>query len=174
MMTELANRKILDDGTVICEQSAMVDLLYAGRDLSDIFCSNPQDAEEWIVAVRLEDSTDQGPKYTQSQQYQNINWYDYWFTPDEYKRIDLKEWCLSKCKNQDEIDRVLLEINEFEKRNMISIMKHLIYCVNVWRDNNITWGVGRGSSVSSFVLYLIGINRINPLKFNLDIGEWLK
>jgi len=42
------------------------------------------------------------------------------------------------------------------------------------RKRNVVWGVGRGSSVSSYVLFCIGINRIDPLKFNLDVGEFLK
>jgi DNA polymerase III alpha subunit len=42
------------------------------------------------------------------------------------------------------------------------------------RKNNILWGVGRGSSVASFVLYLIGIHRINSLFYNLPIEEFLK
>jgi DNA polymerase III alpha subunit len=57
---------------------------------------------------------------------------------------------------------------------MVSIMRHLIYCVDAWRQNGVVWGVGRGSSVCSFVLHLIGINRINPIEHGLDIGEWLK
>jgi DNA polymerase III alpha subunit len=42
------------------------------------------------------------------------------------------------------------------------------------RDNNIVWGVGRGSSIASFVLYLIGIHRINSLYYDLSINEFLK
>ena len=44
----------------------------------------------------------------------------------------------------------------------------MIFLVDTLRQNNVIWGVGRGSSVSSYVLYLIGINRINPMKFNLN------
>ena len=57
---------------------------------------------------------------------------------------------------------------------MLPVLRHLVYMVDHFRREGITWGVGRGSSVSSFVLYLIGINRINPLEFGLDIKEFLK
>ena len=46
--------------------------------------------------------------------------------------------------------------------------------MSVIKDNNIVYGVGRGSSVSSYILYLIGVHRVNSLKFNLDIKEFLK
>jgi DNA polymerase III alpha subunit len=42
------------------------------------------------------------------------------------------------------------------------------------RNNNIVWGVGRGSCVSSFVLFLIGIHKINPIYYDLDVSEFLK
>ena len=31
------------------------------------------------------------------------------------------------------------------------------------RENNIVWGVGRGSPVASYVLFLIGVHRINSI-----------
>jgi DNA polymerase III alpha subunit len=41
-------------------------------------------------------------------------------------------------------------------------------------QNNVVWGVGRGSSVASYVLYLLGVHKIDSLKYNLDIHEFLK
>jgi len=40
--------------------------------------------------------------------------------------------------------------------------------------NRVIWGVGRGSSVASFVLYKLGVHRINSLHYNLDVGEFLR
>jgi hypothetical protein len=62
----------------------------------------------------------------------------------------------------------------FEERNMIPVLRHLIYMVQLLRQQGVLWGVGRGSSVSSYILFLIGINRIDPMKFNLDVSEFLK
>ena len=57
---------------------------------------------------------------------------------------------------------------------MIPVLRHLAWIVYHLRKMEIVWGVGRGSSVSSLLLYLIGINRIDPMKFGLDISEFLK
>jgi DNA polymerase III alpha subunit len=62
----------------------------------------------------------------------------------------------------------------FQERDMFIVLKYLKYLVDIMRKNNIVWGVGRGSSVASFVLFLIGIHRINSLYFQLEIGEFLK
>jgi DNA polymerase III alpha subunit len=42
------------------------------------------------------------------------------------------------------------------------------------RKHNIVWGVGRGSSVASYVLYLIGVHKINSMYYDLDIEEFLR
>jgi len=42
------------------------------------------------------------------------------------------------------------------------------------RKNNLVWGVGRGSSVSSYLLYLIGVHKVDSYKYRLDIKEFLK
>ena len=48
------------------------------------------------------------------------------------------------------------------------------YLVDTMRNNNIVWGVGRGSSVGSFVLYKIGINRINPNLLQIRLPRLFK
>jgi DNA polymerase III alpha subunit len=174
MKIDLGNRIIHEDGTVICKQSALVDILYAGHDLSKIFCNDIEDQTEWSNAARLCDSQQNGPVATTDPVYQNIKWYQYWSTPEPWSSIDLVSWCNDRCKTEQELQRVNLELKEMERRGMFPIIRHLIYCANVWRENGIVWGVGRGSSVCSFVLYLTGINRINPLEYELDIEEWLK
>jgi len=173
-MIDLGNRIIHDDGTVVCKQDAIIELLYAGHDVSNVLCDNLDDDVEWKHANKICDTTIQGLTYVDAPIYNDVDWFQYWLTPEPYASIDLKEWSLSKCKTQQEIDRVLLEVDELQNRNMVPVMRHLIYCVDVWRKHNMFWGVGRGSSVCSFVLYLIGINRINPLEYDLDLKEWLK
>jgi DNA polymerase III alpha subunit len=174
MTTELPHRLILDDGTVICDESGLVEILYSGNSIGDLYCSDYSNEKEWSLSNRLLDSTDAGPIYTNSKKLDGINWNSYWLTPEPYNSIDFRKWCIEKCSTPEEKNRAEAEIAELEKRNMVSAMKHLIYCVDVWRKNNVLWGVGRGSSVSSFILFLIGINRVNPIKYNLDFKEWLK
>jgi DNA polymerase III alpha subunit len=57
---------------------------------------------------------------------------------------------------------------------MFILLKYLKYLVDTMRENNIVWGVGRGSSVASFVLFLLEVHRINSLYYDLSIDEFLK
>ena len=70
--------------------------------------------------------------------------------------------------------RVEQEYLLFEKKNFIKVLQFLIYFIDTLRENNIVWGVGRGSSVASFCLFLIGVHKINPLQYNLNIAEFLR
>lgn len=173
-MTDLNGRTIQEDGSVVNTKSTLLEILYNGRDIGQCLIDDPQEVERFRIANKLCDTNLPGPIYSTELLYTGMEWRKYWFTPDKYRDIDLTAWCLEKCQSQEEIDRVKFEIAEFEKRDMIPAILHMIYCVDTWRKHNILWGVGRGSSVSSFVLYLIGINRLNPLKYNLDLKEWLK
>lgn len=97
-----------------------------------------------------------------------------WIIPEKYYDYDIIEILKSRCNNTTELDRMIKELNEFVKRDQIQILYLMFYLVDWLKENNIVWGVGRGSSVASFVLYLIGINRINPLEFDIDMYEFFK
>lgn len=100
--------------------------------------------------------------------------YNAWYMPESYENIDVKTYLLEKCNTEEERDRILIEYKLFEQKGFTKVLKFLIYFVDVLRSNNIVWGVGRGSSVSSFCLFLIGIHKINPLFYNLDYREFLR
>jgi DNA polymerase III alpha subunit len=64
--------------------------------------------------------------------------------------------------------------DRYKKHNMVDVLKAMKYIVDTLRANNLVWGVGRGSSVSSYCLYLIGIHKIDSIKYNLPISEFFK
>jgi DNA polymerase III alpha subunit len=97
-----------------------------------------------------------------------------WFTPLPYTNIDLESYVLSRCANNLQIQRAQMELAIIKQLGVEHIFQHLIYLVDLWRSKNLVWGVGRGSSVSCFVLYLIGINKINPMDYDLDHTEFFK
>ena len=97
-----------------------------------------------------------------------------WHMPEEYLSLDIAQWLLDQCQTQEELQRVGKELLLYQERNLFNLLRQLKYIVDTWRKNNIVWGVGRGSSVASYVLYLIGIHRINSMYYDLDIAEFLR
>ena len=80
----------------------------------------------------------------------------------------------NKCTTDKEIARCAEELIEFKKRDMNNLLRYMIYLVDFMRENNIVWGVGRGSSVASYVLYLIGVHKIDSIQYGLDWREFLR
>jgi len=97
-----------------------------------------------------------------------------WLMLAEYKDFPVASYLLNLCKTAEETARVKLELTLFEEHNMIALLCYLKFLVDTMRSNNILWGVGRGSSVASYCLYLLGIHKIDSLKYNLDIREFLR
>lgn len=97
-----------------------------------------------------------------------------WFMPHTYQQLDIAEWLITRCKTDAELDRVAQELELFIQHDMIGILQYLKYLVDSMRKNKIVWGVGRGSSVASYCLYLIGIHKIDSIKYKIDISEFIR
>ena len=99
---------------------------------------------------------------------------DEWVFPLSYQQIDVLSYLHAKCKSQAEIDRVDEEYKLYSQADLVMLLRLFIFLVDYMRKNKFLWGVGRGSSVSSFILYLIGIHRVDSLKYGLAISDYLK
>lgn len=96
-----------------------------------------------------------------------------WFIPDEYKKMDIEGFLAYACPKEN-YQRLVEELEEFRNRDMLPLLKVLKYLVDTFRKNNIVWGVGRGSSVASYTLFLLGVHKIDSIKYNLDWREFLR
>jgi DNA polymerase III alpha subunit len=98
-----------------------------------------------------------------------------WWMPQEYKDLDIVSHILDLCGGDDaKLQRVGEELLLYVERDLIPLLQYLKYIVDTMRVNKVVWGVGRGSSVSSYVLYLLGVHRIDSMYYDLDIKDFLK
>ena len=168
--------KINDHGDVILTEQDVIDLLYTNPDfdISKLFFADTEIYNKSLKQLGIDlpvinTVPDREPLDEFDQR--NIN---NWHMPEKYYNIDVKQWLLDKTQTEEERDRVLIEYSLFENKKFVKVLQFLIYFVDTLRANNIVWGVGRGSSVASFCLFLIGVHKINPLLYNLDIKEFLR
>jgi DNA polymerase III alpha subunit len=96
-----------------------------------------------------------------------------WNMPEEYKTLDIENLLVSLCPAEN-YQRLVEELQEYRSRNMLDLLRWLKYLVDTLEKNNIVWGVGRGSSVASYVLFLLGVHKIDSIKYNLDWQEFLR
>jgi len=162
---------------------------FSNRDLIDMIYSGHVDK----VHVVLCDPSDDVDKFNSAMEEQGMNplqkyipldvdqktfdgvCQSEWFMPDEYKTLNVYDYVMNKAGDDlAELKRVEEELAQFKVRGMTNLLRYMIYLVDFMRENNIVWGVGRGSSVASYVLYLIGVHRINSIQFDLDWREFLR
>jgi len=168
--------KINETGDCIFTEQDAIDLLYTNPDfdISKLFFELTEQYNNSIKDTGLDlQQLQTVPKRSTPAKVDAANIAN-WYMPQKYYELNVLEWLLSKCQNDTEKKRVEQEYVLFEKKKFIKVLQFLIYFIDTLRANNIVWGVGRGSSVASFCLFLIGVHKINPLQYDLNITEFLR
>jgi DNA polymerase III alpha subunit len=159
-------------GNPIFQEHDIFNMLYKGQSeyLDQIF------TEKTPGITQLFNNAGIAPKqfdlYTTQELFDKANQSD-WFIPDNYFP-NLVEMLYCMCTTEEQTNRVSEELEAFIKHEMLDLLFCLKYIVDTLRTNNVVWGVGRGSSVASYVLYLLGVHKIDSLKYNLDWREFLR
>ena len=163
---------------MIFNESDVCDLLMAGRNPASL---NRMLVDSSINIEQMVDFVDRMPEFIKhvgdpdvimsvfDQQAQAR-----WHMPEEYKTLDIAEYILGLCSTEAELQRCGHELLLYQERDLFNLLRYLKYLVDVMKENNVIWGVGRGSSVASYVLYKLGVHRINSMFYNLDVGEFLR
>jgi DNA polymerase III alpha subunit len=165
---------------LVFAENDIADLIMQGRDIDSLknlvveesinikelarHIESPKSLLTWTFPYNQETSV---PKFHLEQQ-------SHWHMPEEYKQLDIAEYILSLCNGEAELQRCGAELLLYQERNLFNLLRYLKYLVDIMINNQVIWGVGRGSSVASFVLYKLKVHRINSLHYNLDVGEFLR
>lgn len=167
-------------GEVILDERDLCDLIMQGRavtELSHIKVDHAVDIQHLITL--LEDpamvvtwtfptnSDISVPDYDALSQQR-------WHMPPDYHELDIAKFVLDACQSQAELQRCGEELLLFQEKGLFGLLRYLKYLVDVMHENHVIWGVGRGSSVASYVLYKIGVHRIDSLYYELDPREFLR
>jgi DNA polymerase III alpha subunit len=156
----------------------LIDMIYSGHadKVHVVLCDPSDDVDRFNVAME-EQGFDKLQKYipldVDQKTFDGVCQSE-WFMPDEYKELDVVRFLNNRQMTVEERQRVQEELQAFRERGMIPLLQYMCYLVDFMRENNIVWGVGRGSSVASYVLYLIGVHKIDSVHYNLDWREFLR
>ena len=160
-------------------------IIYSEQDLCEVFLKNTKaKLDKVLVEDNVTFSSDLDLEYMPElikYQIQKCTQKEFdtrnqtiWFMPEQYQNMDIAKFVLDLCNTEAELQRAGEELILFQEKNMFMLLRYLKYLVDTMRNNNIVWGVGRGSSVASFVLFLIGVHKVNSLYYDLSINEFLK
>jgi DNA polymerase III alpha subunit len=164
-------------GQIIYTEQDLVDLLLCGHEISKL--------DQIIVDTSVNingvmELVESSPNFVyQTDSTESVEEFDKrlqsrWHMPQEYCQMDIAEYVLSLCSTSAQLQRVGQELLLYADLNLFNLLRYLKYLVDVMKANNIIWGVGRGSSVASYVLYLLEVHRVDSMYYNLDIREFLR
>jgi DNA polymerase III alpha subunit len=168
---------IIDNhGLAYYNSQDLINLLYQNKSTKDLLVDTADsDIGKYLKAQELLDLPEIKPYNPLSisieefdQQNQNN-----WRMPGEYKNMDIDEFLVNQCPAEN-YQRLVDELQEYRSRNMLDLLRWLQYLVDTCRQHNIVWGVGRGSSVASYTLFLLGVHKIDSVKYNLDWQDFLR
>jgi DNA polymerase III alpha subunit len=165
-------------GRVLFTADGIIDLLLKGSDVSNLTVEDTPELEaynKWcqhndkgrfvLDAVKVPERTPEEEHGARAAT---------WLLPEAIREVNVREYLLSLCADDVARDRVNEEMDMFEERQLEPLLQLMIYLVYHFTQNKIVWGVGRGSSVSSYVLFLIGIHKIDSIKYGLDVHDFLR
>lgn len=104
-----------------------------------------------------------------------------WNLPEHYKYLDLDEYLVSlidKIERDDlyekRVARLSQEIWMFKELKLDDVLRALIYAVDEMKKQGVVWGIGRGSSCSSYILYLIDLHYVDPVRYDIEITDFIR
>jgi DNA polymerase III alpha subunit len=104
-----------------------------------------------------------------------------WIIPDRYKYLNLDEYLFGLVDKieRDElyekrVERLSSEIWLFKEQKLDDVLRVLIFVVDTMKDQKVIWGVGRGSSCSSYLLYLLGLHEVDPVLYDIEIADFIR
>jgi hypothetical protein len=167
-----------NNGEMIFNEQDVCDLLMQGRNPASL---NRMLVDSSINIERMVDFVDRMPEFIKHAGDPNVRMTVFdqqaqarWHMPEEYRQLDIAEYILGLCTTEAELQRCGHELLLYQDRDLFNLLRYLKYLVDVMIKNNVIWGVGRGSSVASYILYLLGVHKINSLYYDLPIEEFLK
>jgi DNA polymerase III alpha subunit len=163
-------------GQIVLNEADLINLIMQGRDLESISGALVDDSVDIEAAAFW---LEQVPKMTYWSELDSQEVFDHaqqstWHMPQEYQELDIAEHVLKMCDTEAQLQRCGAELLLYQERGLFDLLRYLKYLVDVMRDNHVIWGVGRGSSVASYVLYLLGVHRIDSMYYELDPAEFLR
>jgi DNA polymerase III alpha subunit len=178
LKSNLNERKLRFDGVSEIEPDRLVQFLLLGIPTTKLRVS-AETAE--VIQMNTQVSEDEQVRIVADEP---INIDLSWQLPAKYTSLDLSQHMtdvfgarLSELNYDDELTdkavwRIVEELEEVEKRGMVEFMRTVIYILDELRRNKVVWGVGRGSSCASYLLFLIGLHVVDCVKMDVPMEEF--
>jgi DNA polymerase III alpha subunit len=179
---KLEDRVLLSDGDSIVPIDFLYKRILEGKSLDGVCLPDSLAKSEEVSFYNKKYPKE---KVTQKNKVRKLS-FSWDKMPEEYKNIDVDQYVIKKFKKEvkstsftkEQIKkrayRLKMELRIWKERNLLDLLRTLIYIVNTFEEQNVVWGTGRGSSCASYVLYIIGLHQVDSVEYDLDITEFFR
>jgi hypothetical protein len=175
LLLDLNDRIVTDTGSVVAKYDLLIRKLMSGEPIDDTPVEDHPDVRTYAAmsGKQMIIWKDDGEAYGPPEQSYS------WIIPKDYQNIDIGSMCADSLErlglvSETYTDRLERELEIIQERQMEPFLKCLVYVVDKMWENYVVWGIGRGSSCASLVLYLLGVNRVDPVKYDIPLEEFYK
>lgn len=171
--------KTTKHGELIFDQNDLCDLIMQGHALDQMSGLTVDSSVDLKTAASILEHVPKFVEHNELVEQMPTEEFDHrnqsqWFMPESYKQLDIAEHILGLCNTDQQLQRCGQELMMYQERDLFNLLRYLKYLVDTMKHHNLIWGVGRGSSVASYVLYKLGVHSIDSLYYDLDPTEFLR
>ena len=178
LSVQLADRELRFDGVSIIAPDRVVEAFLLGAAPSQLRLTEPSPDTELFNESSAQQLVTAGPEpvtlsfewllpksYLELDVYERVGRSYENLTPELYQRYSQQQY-------DEALERISVELAEFERRGMVNFLRTIIYVLDVFREKGAVWGVGRGSSCASYVLYLLGLHAVDCVWYSVPHTEF--
>lgn len=179
ILIDLNDRIVTDEGEVVAKHVLLVKKALSGEVFTELRAVGHPDIKQYnkssgyATPVVVWEDTGEDSMTGPSLETRD------WTIPKKYLELDIIELCIQalydKQVNTDaHVNRMSWELKQMEEKNMYPFVRCLLYVTDMFKEKGVVWGVGRGSSCASLVMYLLDINKVDPVKYDIPPEEFFK
>ena len=180
ILIDLEDRIITDDGQTVAKHSLLMKKALSGEVFTNLPALNEPETKWDLEQYNRFTEKDQIQLWVDDGEFVGPDAETYeWTIPEKYRELDIIELSVQRLEergltSEEYIDRLGFELEQMEKRDMFPFLRCLVYVIDMFREKGVVWGVGRGSSCASLVMFVLGINRVDPIKYDIPAEEFFK
>jgi DNA polymerase III alpha subunit len=177
LFTQLQNRVLRFDGVSVVSPEMVAQCLLLGSEPAKLRVTE----DCWEVSQFNQNAPDEEQIKVGTCDPISLNFS--WHLPQEYRELDLREYLLDTAapiisERYSEIDqpiaiqRVVDELDEIYRRGLVEFVKTVIFVIDTFKKDGVVWGVGRGSSCASFILFILGLHSVDCIRLDIPMSEF--
>lgn len=168
-MIEFNDKIYLDSGKVLVTDEIVARMIAEGKEVPDHYRVGPSfDADVYKLIYQKDLSV-------RDDDFDPVSVNNKHTSKDVDRLLYIIESSPRYCDGDDWKDgRIEYEMKFFIDNDYVLFILKLKELIDKLKSDNKVWGVGRGSSCASYILYLLGVHDIDSVLYDIDFREFSK